>query len=188
MQINVRSKSFFVILIILLFTSLLTASDWKLNPGMFNPSGVPSLSFSQPRFADMDADGDLDMILGSTADKPMFLTNTGTSTSPQFTFIDDIFSSVSELDAEMGVCYDIDKDGDLDLISGGYTGIQLYRNTGNGVAASFTKATDYFTGLSTGSNPIVDMGDIVLEVSLESVVEGEKADVNSFGQTANQNK
>lgn len=170
MQINVRSKFFSVILITLILTTLLVASDWKLNPGMFNPSGVPSLPFSQPRFADMDADGDLDMILGSTADKPMFLTNTGTSTSPQFTFIDDIFSSVSELDAEMGVCYDIDKDGDLDLISGGYTGLQLYRNTGNGVAASFTKATDYFIGLTVGSNPIVDMGDIDNDGDLDMVV------------------
>ncbi|MEA2077381.1 MAG: T9SS type A sorting domain-containing protein [Candidatus Marinimicrobia bacterium] len=165
-----RSNFFFVILITLIISSLLSASDWKLNPGMFNPSGVPSLTFSQPRFADMDADGDLDMILGSTADKPLFLTNTGTSTSPQFTFIDDIFSSVSELDAEMGVCYDIDKDGDLDLITGGYTGIQLYDNTGNAVSADFSKVNDFFSGLSVGTNPIVDMGDIDDDGDLDMVV------------------
>jgi len=137
---------------------------------MFNPSGVPSLPFSQPRFADMDADGDLDMILGSTADKPMFLTNTGTSTSPKFTFIDDIFSSVNELDAEIGVCYDIDADGDLDLISGGYTGLQLYRNTGNVLNAEFSKVTDFFLGLALGSNPIPDLGDIDNDGDLDLLV------------------
>ena len=118
-----RSKFISVIMITLLFTTLLVASDWKLNPGMFNPSGVPSLTFSQPRFADLDADGDQDMILGSISGKPVFLTNTGTSTSPQFSIIDDIFAPVNELDAEVGVCYDIDADGDLDLISGGYRGL-----------------------------------------------------------------
>ncbi|MCD6337035.1 MAG: T9SS type A sorting domain-containing protein [Candidatus Marinimicrobia bacterium] len=172
MQINVRSRSFSVILIILLFTSLLTASDWKLNPGTFNPSGVPSMTFSQPRFADMDADGDMDMILGSTTDKPLFLTNTGTSTSPQFTFINDIFSPVSELDAEMGVCYDIDADGDLDFISAGYTGIQLYLNTGNAVAPMFFKVNDFFTGLSVGigAGPVIDLGDIDHDGDLDMLV------------------
>jgi len=170
MQHSHRYKIYSVILITLLLSTALFAADWKLNPGMFNPSGVPSLPFSQPRFADMDADGDLDMILGSTADKPMFLTNTGTTTSPKFTFIDDIFESVSEMDAEMGVCYDIDADGDLDLICGGYYGLQLYHNTGNVIAASFTKATDYFAGLTTGSNPIVDMGDIDNDDDLDMLV------------------
>jgi len=170
MQFTNRSKIFTVILITLLFTSMLFASDWKLNPGTFNPSGVPSLTFSQPRFADMDADGDLDMILGSTAGKPLFLTNTGTTTSPKFTIIDDIFESVNSLDAEMGVCHDIDADGDLDFISGGYSGLQLYRNTGNVINAEFSKIADFFTGLTVGSNPIADMGDIDNDGDLDLLV------------------
>ncbi|MCD6337285.1 MAG: T9SS type A sorting domain-containing protein [Candidatus Marinimicrobia bacterium] len=165
-----RIKSLSAIIITILLITSLSASDWKLNPGMFNPSGVPSLPFSQPRFADMDADGDLDMILGSTADKPMFLTNTGTSTSPKFTFIDDIFSSVNGLDAEMGVCYDIDADGDLDLISGGFTGLQLYRNTGNVLNAEFSKIDNFFSGLTLGSNPIPDLGDIDNDGDLDLLV------------------
>lgn len=146
------------------------ASDWKLNPVMFNTSGVPSLTFSQPRFADMDADGDMDLILGSSDDKPLYLSNTGTISSPKFSIIDDIFVNISEADAEMAVAHDIDADGDLDLICGGFYGLQLYLNTGNAVSASFTKQVDFFAGLSIGSNPIVDMGDIDADGDLDMVI------------------
>ena len=165
-----RFKSFSTLIIAILFAVTLSASDWKLNPGMFNPSGVPSLTFSQPRFADLDADGDQDMILGSISGKPVFLTNTGTSTSPQFSIIDDIFAPVNELDAEVGVCYDIDADGDLDLISGGYRGLQLYRNTGNAIAPVFVKVDNFFSELTLGSNPVADLGDIDQDGDLDLVV------------------
>jgi len=50
-----------------LFLSLIVhAQPRQQNDLIFNPSGVPSVSFSQPRFADLDADGDLDLITGAT--------------------------------------------------------------------------------------------------------------------------
>ncbi len=167
---NVRSYLKLSVTILIILFSFASADDWRLNPGMFNPSGVPSLPFSQPRFADLDADGDQDMILGSTADKPVYLTNTGTSTSPQFTFIEDLFSSVSELDAEVAVAYDLDADGDLDLICGGYTGLQFYRNTGNPIMASFEKVDGFFGSITSGSNPIGDLGDIDNDGDLDLVI------------------
>ena len=159
-----------VTLITLLFGSALMASDWKLHSGMFNPSGIPSLPFTQPRFADMDADGDQDMILGSTSDKPVYISNTGSASSPQFTILEDLFSSVSSMDAEMAVAYDIDADGDLDLITGGYTGLHLYENTGNAVYGSFTKVSNFFSSITVSSNPIVDMGDIDNDGDLDLVL------------------
>ncbi len=62
----------------------LCAQPWVQNDAIFNPGGIPSLPFSQPRLADLDNDGDLDMTIGNINDKPFYLENIGTAENPQF--------------------------------------------------------------------------------------------------------
>jgi hypothetical protein len=143
-----------------LTTQALRAQLWQQNDAIFNSSGVPSLSFSQPRFADLDGDGDQDMILGSINDAPFYFENTGSAVTPVFTPGPDIFALVSSLDAEMAVCKDLDNDGDLDLISGGYTGLNYYENIGSAEAALFQQIDNFFSNLSTGQNPVTDLADV----------------------------
>src|SRR5512137_2334532 len=76
------------------------AQDWHQNDQIFNPSGIPSLFFSQPRLADLDGDGDFDLILGSSEHTLLYYQNTGTSTNPAFSAGPDVFAPVGELDAE----------------------------------------------------------------------------------------
>ncbi|HDT12330.1 MAG TPA: T9SS type A sorting domain-containing protein [Candidatus Marinimicrobia bacterium] len=147
-------------LFILLVQSLLSAQPWVQNDAIFNPSGVPSLMFSQPRFADIDGDGDYDLILGHMHDKPLYLENIGTKTSPGYQVGEDIFSMVSSLDAEVAVMADINNDGKDDLISGGYTGLHLYKNVGLPGFPMFIKEEGYFSGINAGSYPIPDLGDV----------------------------
>jgi hypothetical protein len=133
---------------------------WARNDAIFNPSGIPSLPFSQPRFADLDGDGDNDLCIGSIDNSPIYMENTGSASLAHFIPGDNIFSMVASLDAEMGVSKDIDADGDLDFITGGFTGLNVYENTGTSNNPVFVKVEGYFTGLDVGQSPVPDFADI----------------------------
>ena len=145
---------------ICMFSMTIMSQPWLQNDAIFNPSGIPSLPFSQPRFGDLDGDGDADLIIGNINEAPLFMENIGTPTSPSFVIGEDIFSGISSLDAEIGVCYDIDNDGDLDFIAGGYTGLNLFINTGTVNQPVFEKVENFFSGLTVGTSPVPDLADV----------------------------
>ncbi|MDY0084893.1 MAG: FG-GAP-like repeat-containing protein [Bacteroidales bacterium] len=163
------SQYLFVFLFILV-PALLTAQPWVQNDAIFNPGGIPSLSFSQPRFADLDGDGDLDMILGNISDKPVYLENVGSAESPQFAPGEDYFADISSLDAEVAVFADLDNDGDLDMISGGFSGISFFENTGNQTDPVFEKQTGFFTILAGIGYPVPDLADVDDDGDLDLVI------------------
>ena len=160
-----------VLLCIILLAGLISrAQPWIQNDNIFNPSGIPSLPFSQPRFADLDDDDDMDMILGNINDHPIFMENIGNSTNPEFSLGEDLFSLVNPLDAEMAVFKDLDNDGDLDMISGGYTGICLYENIGSIDSPVFDKVDGFLANLNVGQSPVLDFTDLDNDGDLDMVV------------------
>ena len=164
-------KFLLCLVIIVSFTlSTLQAQPWQQNDLIFNPSGIPSLPFSQPRFADVDADGDFDLIIGSTNDRPLFFENNGSASNPSFQVGLDIFSTVATLDAEMGVFHDLDNDGDLDFICGGYTGLNFYKNIGDSSSPVLQKINLFFAGLVVGSNPVPTLADLDADFDLDLLV------------------
>ena len=146
------------------------AQNWAQNDAIYNPSGIPSLFFSQPRFADLDADGDFDLILGSSEEPLLYYVNTGSATAPAFSAGPDIFAPVDPLDAEVGVCVDIDGDLDLDLITGGFDGLVLFENTGTVTAPVFVERAGFFSGLETGSEPVPTLADMDGDQDLDLLV------------------
>ncbi len=158
-------------LMVLIFSwTQLCAQPWVQNDAIFNPSGIPSLPFSQPRFADLDGDGDADMWIGNINEAPLFIENTGSANSPSFVIGENIFGSISPLDAEMGVCHDLNNDGLLDFVAGGFTGLSLFLNAGTVNQAVFEKVENFFSGLEVGSSPVPDLADVDGDGDLDLVV------------------
>lgn len=149
-----------LILPALAIAAVLTAQPWQQDNSVFNPSGVPSFTFSQPRFADLDADGDQDFLLGGSNSAPVYIKNTGSASSPQFTIGENITSVIPALNAEMAVCVDIDADGDLDVVTGGFTGLHLYLNSGTPSQPLLAEQPGFFPALGLGYNPVPDLADV----------------------------
>ncbi len=143
--------------------------------------------YSAPAFADIDGDGDQDMLVGGVGESGdqsrdsaiFFYKNTGTTDSPAFTLIDGKNSPTWGFDVggeSRPAFADIDNDGDLDAFIGNNEGqIRFFENLGDARSPdfneqapgdedeSFVKAVDYDSLLP---NPL---GDLNLGYSLASV-------------------
>ncbi|NYT27919.1 MAG: VCBS repeat-containing protein [Candidatus Thiodubiliella endoseptemdiera] len=84
--------------------------------------------------ADIDGDGDLDLVVGKDDGTLKYYQNTGTTSNPAYevkTGDDNPFNSIDVGDFSKPTLADIDGDGDLDLVVGGYNGtLKYYQNTG----------------------------------------------------------
>ena len=109
-----------------------------------NPFGLNSDTLASdvimPTLADIDGDGDLDILVGGTGfyGVAMF-ENTGTAQAPAFGL--PVYSPFGLTDYTYGAriaIVDLDDDGDLDLLVGGYYGdLRYYENTGSSSNPSF---------------------------------------------------
>lgn len=94
-----------------------------------------------PTLADLDNDGDIDMLVGNTNGDLLYFKNTGSATVPNFSGpVSNPFSLTgltNELTPEFA---DMDGDGDQDLFIGSTTaGVLYYKNTGNASNPIYTK-------------------------------------------------
>ena len=106
-----------------------------------NPFGLSDLGdTSTPEFADLDGDGDLDMLAGSFSGNFAYYENVGTASSPSFAARVTNPFGLSDIGAESNVeLVDIDGDGDLDLFSGEVDGnFNFFENTGTSTAPAFS--------------------------------------------------
>ena len=123
-------------------------------------------------FGDFDKDGDLDMVSGDWLGKFQYFRNDGTSSHPDFKKTTASFSSVDVGSYSSPVFIDIDKDGDLDIVSGALLGgILCYINT-NG---TFAQNTSIFAGINVGYRSAPAFADLNNDGNIDMLVGAEDA-------------
>jgi CO dehydrogenase/acetyl-CoA synthase epsilon subunit len=109
-----------------------------LNPHFADPVENPfdltsTYYLSVPAFADLDGDGDQDLLVGESYGTMQYFENTGSNTNPQFAApIVNPFGLASAYYLAFPAFADLDEDGDLDLLVGeAYGTMQYFQNTGS---------------------------------------------------------
>jgi len=120
----------------------------------FGLSNIGSYSYSSPTFADMDGDGDLDMLSGNSYGEFVYFENTGSASAPAFAApTTNDFGLIDIGGKSSPRLVDVDNDGDFDLLSGERDGGFVYfENIGTALLANFAAPT---------TNPfrLTDVGD-----------------------------
>jgi Ca2+-binding RTX toxin-like protein len=137
-------------------TAVFTARTGSANP--FN--GVDVGTFSHPRFADIDGDGDLDAVVGEYQGTLLYFENTGSVTAPVFvqrTGQANPFDGFNVAFASSPTLGDLDGDGDLDVLVGEDVGTLNYlRNTtfpAPSITVTVTDSNDAPVITSAGGGP-----------------------------------
>jgi hypothetical protein len=118
-----------------------TASSPAFAPAVENPFGLTSSYYiAAPSFADMDNDGDLDLMVGEYYGAFNYFENTGTASSPAFAAVVKNPFGLTSTNQYFNIptAVDLDGDGDFDLLSGEDDGnFQYFENTGTANAPTF---------------------------------------------------
>lgn len=124
--------------------------------------GIPDVGLnSYPTLADLDTDGDNDMLIGRDGAAVFYYENTGTSTTPVWTRDYTVFSIVETTNywKDPGFC-DLDGDNDFDLIYGTDNGdLFFYENTGTISAPQYQYNPAYFKVIKSSGSSTVSFAD-----------------------------
>jgi hypothetical protein len=95
--------------------------------------------FAHPAFADLDADGDQDMMIGDDQGMLHYFRNVGSAAFPQLLLVEPEFRGI---DVDLGAhpqFFDLSTDGIPDLIVGDYYGrLQYFENSGTAQVSDFS--------------------------------------------------
>ncbi len=133
----------------------------------FDPARTNRIFNLAPAFADLDADGDADLLLGRFDGSFVLLENTGTPQQPAFDLIDPGTAPIfADPAIDIGqnstpAFVDIDNDSDFDLIVGEASGtFNFFRNTGTPQQPRLELETENLGGLDAGARSAPTFHDV----------------------------
>ena len=141
-----------------------TNTDPAFDVLSYNPFGLDTIEkMDFPTFADIDGDGDYDIMAGGNEGIFLFLKNMGTASLPHFDAPQtNPFGLSSTEYLNIPAFADLDNDGDLDIMTTEYYGPFIYfMNTGTAAAPSYAPPQiDPFELVSTGNFSFITFGDL----------------------------
>lgn len=161
-----------------------------------NPFGLSDIgSNAKPSFADVDNDGDFDIVFGYT----LVFNNTGTASNPAFAPNSNQFASFGNaaLDVVKGailpllgggvyttpVFIDIDNDDDIDVLVGNAAGeVLLFENSNSflGIPIFASPVTNPFGLTNVGGNAVPSFVDIDADGDLDVFIGGANGEIQFF--------
>ena len=159
-------------------TGTASAATFVERTGAANPFSASGLgTWSAPAFADLDNDGDLDVLVGTNTSQLLYFENTGSASTPVFvqrTGAADPFNGADSGYMAKPAFADVDGDGDLDVVVGDHYGeVRYFENTGTVSAPAFvqrTGAANPFSGIDVGYTSAPALGDLDGDGALDIIV------------------
>jgi hypothetical protein len=139
------------------------------------------MEYSKPTFADIDADGDLDLFIGGEGGRISFFQNDGTEHHLQWSFVSDYYDSIDVGEKSTPCFADIDDDGDFDLFVGNEEGrIVFYQNDGNSTSPLWEKITDNYDSIDVGDKSVPAFVDIDSDSDLDLFIGEKEGGINFY--------
>ena len=124
-------------------------AEFRAESERFNSIDVGT--FNAPCFADLDADGDFDLLIGNQDGTLHYYRNDGSPGNPAFALASTRFFEIDAGDFSTPALVDLDGDGDLDLFAGNALGtLHFYRNVGTAAAADYVLESVQFADIDVG--------------------------------------
>jgi hypothetical protein len=138
-------------------TGTATAPAWTLADSQF--VSISRGSNTVPALADLDGDGDLDLVIGEASGQVNLYRNAGSRTAPSFELVSDNLQGIDVGRRAAPSLADVDGDGKPDLLFGSEDGtMQLWRNVTAGAEIRFERVNDF--ALSADAYAAPTLGDL----------------------------
>ncbi len=140
-----------------------------------NYYAIKAEDYSQPVFADIDSDGDIDLFVGKDDGQIEFYRNIGSPQAPSWMLVSDNYYSIDVGGYSSSAFVDVDADSDLDLFIGQtYGKISFYRNDGIPEEPSWTLISDDYNSIDAGKYSVPTLGDLDLDGDFDLLIGNEE--------------
>jgi hypothetical protein len=159
-----------------------SVANWTLPSTLF--VGIDMGGYTSPALADLNSDGDLDLISGENNGSLYYYENTGSLLSPIWSQDDFTHRLSSSGDRAFPEFADLDSDGDFDLTIGLADGtLRYFENVGLPNVASWLEDTGLFSGIDVGNLSGPSFGDLDGDGDFDLALGGEDGSLVYYENT-----